>query len=522
MKSSPTALLAALAQPRFYHGDEPVIVHETHASRVFVCGTRAFKIKKPVALGFLDYHTLELRHAACLEEVRVNRELAPDIYLGVCAIVPAVGGFELAREHDPEAVEYAVEMRSFRERDSLAGLIASSQLTREQLGAVAQRISDFHRAAPSVSGGGLDEVLTMWRTNLRELAALGPPASIAVTAAESFGEAFLRAHASELERRRSSGLVHDGHGDLRCEHVLVRPSVRVVDRVEFDPKLRHTDIACDLAFLTMDLEAHGRRDAAGELLREYRDRGLDPGSDALLSFFAAYRAFVRAKVALIAASEHEGAERAALRAEGGVMGAFGERLCWRARAPLAIVVCGPAASGKSTLAAEIAHRSGFSVISSDAVRKGLAGLKVTEHAGPELYTSAVSQETYERLGCEAADALGAGEGVIVDATCRRRSDRAPLLAHLHRAGAPVLAVRCEVPLVLALTRAAHRLGSSMSASDATPAIVAAQHEDFDALTELEPRSLLELDASQPLVTQVQAITEALDEQLAEPIARLAS
>ena len=520
--SSPTALLAALAQPRFYRGDEPVIVHETHASRVFVCGARAFKIKKPVALGFLDYHTLERRHAACLEEVRVNRELAPDIYLGVCAIVPTDGRFELAREHDPEAVEYAVEMRSFRERDSLAGLIASSELTREQLVAVAQRLSDFHRAAPSVPGGGLDEVLAMWRTNLRELAGLEPPDSPAIIAAEGFGEAFLRAHASELERRRSSGLVRDGHGDLRCEHLLVRPTVRVVDRVEFDPKLRCTDIACDLAFLMMDLEAHGRRDAAEELLREYRDRGPDPGSDALLSFFAAYRAFVRAKVALIAAGGQEGAERAALRAEGDAMRALGERLCWRARTPLAIVVCGPAASGKSTLAAEIAHRSDFTVMSSDAVRKGLAGLPVTEHAGPELYTSAASQETYERLGCEAARVLGDGGGVIVDATCRRRSDRAPLLAHLHRVDASVLAVRCEVPLALALTRAAHRVGSAMSASDATPAIVAAQHEEFEALTELEPRSLLELDASLPLAAQLQAITEALDEQLAEPIARLAS
>ena len=362
----------------------------------------------------------------------------------------------------------------------------------------------------------------MWRTNLRELAGLEPPDSPAIIAAEGFGEAFLRAHASELERRRSSGLVRDGHGDLRCEHLLVRPTVRVVDRVEFDPKLRCTDIACDLAFLMMDLEAHGRRDAAEELLREYRDRGPDPGSDALLSFFAAYRAFVRAKVALIAAGGQEGAERAALRAEGDAMRALGERLCWRARTPLAIVVCGPAASGKSTLAAEIAHRSDFTVMSSDAVRKGLAGLPVTEHAGPELYTSAASQETYERLGCEAARVLGDGGGVIVDATCRRRSDRAPLLAHLHRVDASVLAVRCEVPLALALTRAAHRVGSAMSASDATPAIVAAQHEEFEALTELEPRSLLELDASLPLAAQLQAITEALDEQLAEPIARLAS
>ena len=144
--------------------------------------------------------------------------------------------------------------------------------------------------------------------------------------------------------------MRDGHGDLRCEHVLLGPQVRVVDRIEFDPALRQMDVARDLAFLAMDLEAHGRRWAARELARAYRHAGGDPGSEQLRCFYSAYWALVRAKVALIAAGTHHGGLRRRERARAERLWGLAERLCWRARGPVVIVVCGPAASGKSTLA----------------------------------------------------------------------------------------------------------------------------------------------------------------------------
>ena len=155
----------------------------------------------------------------------------------------------------------------------------------------------------------------------------------------------------EIERRARAGAVRDGHGDLRCEHVLPGPPVRVVDRIEFDPALRRMDVSRDLAFLAMDLEAHGRRRAARELLGAYRRAGGRPGSEQLRSFHAAHRALVRAKVALIAAGAVHGSERRRRREHAERLWGLAERLCWRARAPVAIVVCGPPASGKSTLAA---------------------------------------------------------------------------------------------------------------------------------------------------------------------------
>ena len=511
-----SALLSALADPATYDG-APVAVHETHALWVFVAGGHAYKVKKPVALGFLDYSTLERRRLMCHEEVRVNRELAPGIYLGVRAIVSAGTGFAFAADDGaPGAVEYAVLMRSFDEADTLAGLIAREELRAEHLRAVAQRLVAFHRDAPVVPGGEAEALLDAWRLNLRELRdvdrALGLPAEIA----EDFGEAFVHAHASELERRREAGLVRDGHGDLRCEHVLAIPEVRIVDRIEFDPGLRHGDVARDLAFLTMDLEARDQRWAAAALLAEYRAGGIDAGSEALLSFYGAYLALVRAKVALVAAAEHAGEgedqeERSAQAlAQARSMWALAEHLCWRARAPAALVVCGPAASGKSTLAAELARRSGYEVLSSDAVRKAAAGLAATERAAPEHYSHRFTHRIYELLAGRAQELLRDGAGVIVDATCRSRAERSTLLGRLARAGMPRLVVRCELPLELALERAALRERDSARVSDAGPQIVAEQFRSFEPLEELPPEDVLALNTAQPLDAQAAAVMHALD------------
>ena len=509
------ALLRALADPATYGGQGPVSTHETHASWVFVAGARAYKVKKPVSLGFLDYGTLALRRRACAEEVRVNRELAPGIYLGVRAIVATPGGFRLAGEHARGAVEYAVEMRAFDERDSLSGLIASGGLGSEHLRAVARRLAAFHRMAPHASGGGAAEVLQMWRANVRELSRAGAPVDWQARAqvAEDFGAAFVRAHGREIERRRRAGMVRDGHGDLRCEHVLAVPVVRVVDRVEFDPALRQTDVACDLAFLAMDLEAHGCRWAAVELVEGYRQRGMSPGGEELQAFYAAYRALVRAKVALVAASERSGEARAAARARAAELWELGERLCWRARTPFALVVCGPAASGKSTLAGELARRTGAPLLSSDVVRKAAAGVPAAERAASEHYSERFNHATYELLAREAQRALAGERAVIVDASCRSRAERRLLLAGLQRAGLARLVVRCQAPLAVALARAARRMREPEHVSDATPAVVAEHYRSFQALSELAPGEVLELDSELPLEDQVAQVTRALDGRL---------
>ncbi len=509
-KRGDPALLQALAEPAMYRGHPPVAVHETHASWVFVAGERAYKVKKPLALDFLDYSTLERRREACHEEVRVNRELAPGLYLGVRAIVKTGRGFRLAPDGAPKAVEYAVEMQSFRERDTFAGLIASSSLTRAHIAGVARLLADFHRSADVVADWGPDRVLAAWRKNVCELQAESHPLEWRLDVAAGFGEAFVKAHALELARRTQLVFARDGHGDLRCEHVLARPSIRVVDRIEFDSQLRRTDVACDLAFLAMDLEALGQRWAARELIDDYRDAGMSPGGEALRSFYAAHCALVRVKVALIAAAEHNGETRAEDLRLAQRLWSLSERLCWRARAPLAVVICGPAASGKSVLAAELSRRSEMPVVSSDTVRKRLAHLAPNETARAEHYTPRFTRATYEQLARDALHALHRGDTVIVDATCRSREDRAPLLSRLRRNATTLLVVRCEVPLELAVQRATRRLRDPRRSSDATPRIAAEQSRAFEEFDELPPGSLLRLDATQTLDTQVAELARAVD------------
>jgi uncharacterized protein len=504
------ALLRALAAGTMCRGRPHVAVHETHASWVFVAGDRAYKVKKPVALGFLDYSTLERRRSACREEVRVNRELAPGLYLGVRAIVRSATGFRFAREGARNAVEYAVEMRSFREDDTLAGLIAAGSLTRGQVAAVASVLADFHRSAEVVRDWSPARVLANWRRNAGELRRVGHPAGWRLDVATRFGEAFVRDHGLELSRRALLGMARDGHGDLRCEHVLARPEVRVVDRIEFDPELRRTDVACDLAFLAMDLEAHGQRWAARELFAAYRHAGMSPGGEELRSFYGAYWALVRAKVALIAAAEHGGERGAERLREAEQLWSLGERLCWRSRAPLAIVICGPAASGKSVLAEELSRRSEMPVVSSDAVRKRLARLSPFEEARAEHYSARFTRAAYEQLGRDALLELRRGDRVIVDATCRSRGDRALLLDRLRRVGMARLVVRCEAPLELIVERAAERLHDPRRVSDATPRIAEEQFRMFEELDELPSRDVLRLDTTQALDAQLAEVARAVD------------
>ena len=331
-------------------------------------------------------------------------------------------------------------------------------------------------------------------------------------------------HELELRRRVLLELARDGHGDLRCEHVLAgppmpatspmpaTPTVRVVDRIEFDPRLRRTDVACDLAFLAMDLEAHGQRWAVRELFGAYRHAGVSPGGEALRSFYAAHWALVRTKVALIAAAEHDAQSSAAAAQTRRAQRLWGlsERLCWRARSPLAVVICGPAASGKSTLAAELARRSEMPVVSSDAVRKRLAHLAEHEPARAEHYSARFTRATYEQLGRDALSALRHSDGVIVDATCRSRESRALLLDRLRRVGMTRLVVRCEVVLEVALARAARRLGDPQRISDATPQLAEEQYRAFEELDELPAGAVLRLDTTLSLDAQLAALARAVD------------
>jgi uncharacterized protein len=505
--------------PDFYpHAPASVELRETHISWVFLADDLAYKVKKPLVLPFLDYGTVERRREMCRDEVRLNRRLAPRIYLRVVGVARDDGRWSLTAEDDPAACEYAVEMRRVEERRSLAALADAGTLRAGHVSATAALLASFHAAAP-VSARERRELAVLEATldenvdTLRD-SGTGVIEPSRVDAAEHFTRAFLDARRDELEARAQGGLVRDCHGDLRAEHVIApeQGDVYVYDCIEFNPELRQIDVAADIAFLVMDLTRLGAESLALRLVAEYRHAGGDPGDDALLFFFASYRAWVRAKVACIRAQELSGEdpELERVRGEAGELMRLGHSFAWRSRGPVVLVLCGVSGTGKTTMARLAAGVSGWGHLSSDLTRKRLAGLDPTERGGAELYSRTRTIETYRELGKLAAERFERDRGVVVDATFHRQEDRDEFRAGLGDRAGPVLFVECHASTETLLARVRERAQQPERVSDADVVVLEQQLAEFEPLDEVPERWRAELRTeAEPaeLVAKLEAIVD---------------
>ncbi|MGZ8688758.1 MAG: bifunctional aminoglycoside phosphotransferase/ATP-binding protein [Gaiellaceae bacterium] len=509
-----------MLKPALYpHAPRSVELRETHISWVFLAGDLAYKVKKPLVLPFLDYGTAERRREMCREEVRLNRRLAPRIYLRVVGLARDGERWSLTAEDDPAACEYAVEMRGVEERRSLAALAAAGTLRAEHVSATAAVLAAFHAAAP-VADRERREVAVLEATldenvvTLRDSGA-GVIEQSRLDAAEHFTRAFVEARRDELEARAQGGLVRDCHGDLRAEHVIVpeHGDVYVYDCIEFNPDLRQIDVAADIAFLVMDLTRLGADSLAELLIADYRRAGGDPGDEALLFVFASYRAWVRAKVACIRAQELSGEdpELERVRAEAGELMRLGHRFAWRSRGPLVLVLCGVSGTGKTTVAHEVAAVSGWEHLSSDVTRKRLAGLDPTEPGGAGLYSRQRTIETYRELGRLAAERLDHDRGVVVDATFHLRAERDAFRDGFGERPGPLLFIECHASTETLLARVRERELKPDRVSDADTAVVEGQLAEFEPLDEVPRQWRAELRTeAQPaeLVADLEAIVDA--------------
>ena len=500
-------------------GAGDVDICETHISWVFLVGDHAYKVKKPIVLPFVDYGTLARRREMCRDEVRLNRDLAPGIYVGVRALAPSPQGLEVVDEDSPDAVEYLVEMRRYDEGATLAARLASGELTGREITAIARVVAQFHGrarrvAVPGVPTLGIERRMTV---DVHEVLSMADRSTDVerLLALERFAHAFVVAHAEMLDARVQGGCVREGHGDLRAEHVLLDgETVRIVDCVEFDRGLREVDVADDLAFLVMDLEAHDGGRFARRLVRAYRDAGGDPGDDRLIAFYAAHRALVRAKIALVRAAQHPSSSAAHGRqsAMARDLLALAERFTWRARLPLAIVVCGLPASGKSHLAHALAEASGLAHLSSDVTRKRLAGVPPGERAPSAAYSAEFSGRTYAELGRRAARQVGARGGSLIDATFRHAGDREAFVTAFAGA-APLLFVECRAPAAVLAERAAHRERDPTRVSDATLSVVRRESTSWEPLDEVAPDAHLILRTDRPVQALVADLQGLLDHRI---------
>jgi hypothetical protein len=331
---------------------------------------------------------------------------------------------------------------------------------------------------------------------------------------ERFAHAFVAAHAQMLDARARRGLVREGHGDLRAEHVLLGEALQVVDCLEFNSALRELDVADDLAFLVMDLVGRGGDRFARALVHAYRDAGGDPGEDRLIAFYAAYRALVRAKVALLRAAQHpaSSSERGHDSAVARELLALAERFAWQARLPLVIVVCGLPAAGKSHLARALAEISRLPHVSSDMTRKRLAGIGPQQRAGDTAYGAEFNRLTYTELGRRAAREASGRGGAVVDATFRHRADR-DSFADAFADAAPLLFVECRAPARVLAQRAAQRDIRPGRVSDASLSVVLRESSTWEPLDEVAPEAHVTLRTDRPVEAQLEDLRALFDRRI---------
>jgi aminoglycoside phosphotransferase family enzyme/predicted kinase len=508
--------LRMLLDPGSYpHPVNAIELIQTHISCVFLAGEYAYKLKKPVDFGFVDYSTLERRKTACEQEVRLNRRLCDGVYLGV-SVVRDDAGHVLIDAGSGAIVDYAVKMRRVAAAQMLDHMVAAGTVTPSHARAVAARIAAFHRetAAADVAG---DHAARIWRENIQQCrdaaSALVPPGRLETIGA--YGETFLARNAGLFAQRVRDGRVRDCHGDLRSDSVVVRDdgSICVMDCLEFSARLRHTDVAADIAFLVMDLAFRSRQDLADAFAGACLEAAPDETLPLVLAFFACYRALVRVKVeSLLAASDTvPGADRAAATARSR---RYLDLAATYARAPRPssiIYMVGLSGSGKSYVACALAARIGAALVRSDAVRRDTHPAAAGGAYDAADYAPEQRQRVYDEMLARCAVYLREGRTVILDATHLARASREAVRALALDSGVPALGIEIAADEDAIRSRLAARTPGPGEPSDAGWATYVEQRARLEppALDDVAPGAMIRVDSSASLSANLDAIERAI-------------
>jgi aminoglycoside phosphotransferase family enzyme/predicted kinase len=521
-------LVQAMMRPDFYpEVPDRVELRQTHVSFIFLAGDRVYKVKKPVRFPFLDCVELEKRYSLCADEVRLNSRLSPDVYLGVFPILKSGEDFALGPKVEKahrEAVEYAVKMLRLPEDRMLDRLISRRLVDASAIRSLAERVARFHASVACNRANAYGSAAALRDSMAAEM--LENTQFVGQTLLQSqldtidaFFKRFVTSHRELLEGRVRDGFVREGHGDLRAEHIcLTDGHIEVIDCVEFSERFRYCDVASEVAFLAMDLERLKAPSLAEQLVETYGELTRDHELPLMLPFYKCYRASIRGKVESLRSLQeevgHSGREEARQLARD-----YFVLACRYARfsVPALIVVCGLSATGKSTVARMIQHRTGFEIVNSDIVRKRLAGVspyqRMAAPYGGGIYSDEFSRLTYATLLEDAANAPRAGRGAILDATFKRVADRLKVLAIAEDAKVPVIFIECVASKEEAIRRLnARAKRSDTEVSDATVNVYEVQRREFEPIREIPARYHLVIDTGreqEPLASKIDAALECL-------------
>lgn len=481
-------LLSFLQDPGSYpHRPDGVQLKQTHSAYVAIAPPFVYKVRKPVDFGFLDFSTLEKRRRFSHREIELNGRLCPDLYLGVTPI--SLSGDGLVFGTGDTVVDCAVTMRELDARWFMTSMLHNGEVDVPQLNRIVERLRSFYQGqSPGrqiLEWGRLDHVQVNTDENFRQVRPfIGQTLSGGAFAAmEQHTRAFYEGHEELFDERVRGGHILEGHGDLHLEHIHLAPrQVTIFDCIEFNERFRCLDVANDVAFLAMDLDFEGRPDFARRFVSGMAEALDDPGIFRLIDFYKCYRAFVRGKVETLQSGESEVAPKDRKSCADLARRYF--RLALRyaiaGSTPTALATMGRPGSGKSALALSLADELDWEVFSSDCTRKRLAGLPVTQRPDAkvraQLYSPAMSAQTYDALMESALQQTRTGRCVVIDATFSKASIRAEWRRRLREVGVQLRFVEASAPDAILRERLAARSGESDVISDA-------RAEDFEKLGE---------------------------------------
>ncbi len=532
-------------RPEFYpHRPEHIELIQTHISYIFLAGDYVYKIKKAVDFDFLDFTTLEKRRFYCHEELRLNRRLAPDMYLDVLEIgEDAAGNIVLGKGE--RVVDYAVLMKKLPDDRMLKTLLQQRKVDLPIMDAVARKLSHFH--AHAATGGKIDEiggVETIHRNHDENFEETRNYINITIPEHQYrfiryYAYDFIARHHDLLVKRVQDHKIRDCHGDLHLDHICIAEAgtrrgaangpgndyspddVIIFDCIEFNERFRYEDVASEVAFLAMDLDYNGYAGYADTFVSAYIGHADDREIGSLQNFYKCYYAYVRGKVISFRLGESSVTLEERAEEIGAASRYFDLAYTYSARLekPALVLMAGLTGTGKSVRAYSLAPRTGAEIIRTDILRKEMLHMapaeKHYEAFGTGIYREEVTRKTYDKAIELASQKLTEGKSIIIDASYRSRADRQRALAAAERLKADFFIIECTCPENIIRKRLDMRTSDKAEASDGRWEIYLAQKEAFERITEMPEDSHIIIDTSH---TQEECTYRALQKIKHFPVA----
>lgn len=515
---SPLRIEELMLASAFPHAVTELRMVETHISWVVLTGSLAYKIKKPLKLEFIDTSTLERRQHYCNEELRLNRRLAPELYLRVAPITRDNSG-QARVDGAGDTIECAVCLQQFSADQELPALLDRDEVSPQEILRLGETLARFHLEADAPGSHAPEATQRLFDTVLDNLNQLLAHTSQTGRMAElqrlwDWTCKGIETHESAFETRARTGRIRDCHGDLHAANIVrIEGRLAPFDCIDFDPQLRWIDVMNDMAFLIMDLHSRGREDLATVLLNRYLEITGDYGGVRLLPFYAVYRALVRAKVDAVTIEQTPRlADEFSARLQRRVRTAltFTER-----PRPVLLLMHGLSGSGKSWLSEQLVAPLHALRIRSDVERKRLAGDSPAASGFKQgRYAPEMSHRVYARLMDCAESCLQAGFNVIVDAAFLEASDRELFTGMADRLQMTCAFISCHADPATLLNRVTDRAERGSDASEADRSVVDAQLRNFKPLRPDQRRAIVQVDTrdTDVVATVVNAVRPLLASQ----------